>query len=876
MKRKHALLLTAMLCLAGGLNAEDIASEYCNTLVDPVVTDGGGASDDASDSFYMNWSTGDDGAVTITLLTSPGSAATTFRGTGMNIANFTVDGAGGKLAHAINDEKTVITLTPTETLAEGAKIVYDGYVEYKVGDEAPLNNLYPTMHFEFTYGATCSAADPVTLATPVITGVTDGKIAFTHDEAATKHVLYVYRGSSALLEYTQEDIQPGDAIGFDRPGTYTLKVQSLTESLEYLDSELSAAYEYVIEGTPEPWEETPSEYCEHMMDTGEGAAYITWNTTEDGTIIISISGVEGDPDAAFRNTGMKAADFTVNGQTGTWFASELNEAKTDITLTPLVPLIPGDRIGYNGVVEYKTALNADLWPTLSFEYTYGSNCATAPKVSLSTSTLHFMPTDGKQVFFLSGVNLTEAVTLAAPRGIAVSPDTIRPDENGVMEETAVAVLWDGGSSAGGTITISGGGLAWPQEIALTSEGFSEYCNRVITQGDLGAANHAYLTVELSEDSTQMSFLIAPYLEGQTVSWNGNSIPVGNIKVNGAAPATAPVRTAEDNDTRIRIAFAEALHDGDVVEFGAPLVWTIREGEAVINGNCFIDPAMQYTVGTGCTLEETQLAVTAVGEPTDITREGATVVIEATVGEWPVQSIRLHEDNQLVEDLVLNKEADNVYEITGLAENTEYSFAVTAIDLAGNESAPYAAKVAFTTLKTVFPSILSVGEPFNMTESSVQVRVEITPGDFPVANVRFVEDNALTADKLLPVAEDDIYTIDGLEVNTDYSFGVSVLDAEGNESEVFVNKLLVRIDRTAVAVQQTEQDAWVVYPIPARDVLHISGEPVDFVQVVDARGHLVLHTTSAEHIDVSDLPAGLYLLRIQAADGTECIRKVAIQ
>ena len=55
-----------------------------------------------------------------------------------------------------------------------------------------------------------------------------------------------------------------------------------------------------------------------------------------------------------------------------------------------------------------------------------------------------------------------------------------------------------------------------------------------------------------------------------------------------------------------------------------------------------------------------------------------------------------------------------------------------------------------------------------------------------------------------------------------------LTPEGNESEVFVNKLLVRIDRTAVAVQQTEQDAWVVYPIPARDVLHISGEPVDFV------------------------------------------------
>ena len=56
---------------------------------------------------------------------------------------------------------------------------------------------------------------------------------------------------------------------------------------------------------------------------------------------------------------------------------DMDEAMTTITLTPLVDLIPGDKVGYADVVEYKTSLNADLWPTLSFEYTYGSNCATA-------------------------------------------------------------------------------------------------------------------------------------------------------------------------------------------------------------------------------------------------------------------------------------------------------------------------------------------------------------------------------------------------------------------------------------------------------------------------------------------------------------------
>ena len=185
-----------------------------------------------------------------------------------------------------------------------------------------------------------------------------------------------------------------------------------------------------------------------MMDTGEGAAYITWNTTEDGTIVISISGVEGDPDAAFRNVGMRVASFTVNGQRGTWFDLALDEAMTTITLTPLVDLIPGDKVGYADVVEYKTSLNADLWPTLSFRIHLRQQLRHRPE----SEPFHLDPplhADRRQagVLPLRGES-DRAVTLAAPKGITVSPDTIQPDENGVMEETAVAVLWDGGSSAG--------------------------------------------------------------------------------------------------------------------------------------------------------------------------------------------------------------------------------------------------------------------------------------------------------------------------------------------------------------------------------------------------------------------------------------------
>ena len=857
-----------------GLNTWAVDSEYCNTLVDPAATAGGGALDDASDSFYLNWTTEADGNMTVTIVTVPGSATTTFRNNGMRDA-FTVNGEKVSMGIAINEDKTVITLTPSTTLTAGDKIVYQEIVEYKVGNDAPLNNLYPSFTFEYTYGATCVAAEPEPFATPVITGTADGKITFTHDDAATKHVLYVYREQSELLELKQEGIQSGDAMAVDRPGTYTLRVQSLTDQLEYLDSELSEPYSYKVEGMPEPWEATASEYCTYPMADGDGLAYMSWNTNEEGQVLIRISGADDDPVTAFRGTGMDVADFTVNGQAGTWFEHAIDESATVITLTPIAPLIPGDKIGYNAIVEYKTSLNADLWPTLQFEYTYGSNCASAPMVEVSATNLHFTPSDGNQVFFLSGKNLTGAVSIKAPKGITVSPVSIEPVD-GVIEETPVSVLWDGGSSAGGSIVITGGGLVWPTEIALTSEGFSEYCNRVITQGNQGTSNHAYLTVEVAEDLMSMSFLIAPYVEGQTVSWNGNSIPVEKVTVNGQAPATVPVRTTEDNGTRIRITFAEALQEGDVVEFGAPLVWTIKEGETTLNGNCFIDPIMQYTVGLGCTLEETTLAVTSVGEPTEITHDGAVVTIEVAAGESPVKSIRLHEDNDKVEDLLLNKEADNVYTLAGLAEDTEYSFTVTAIDLAGNESAAAAQKLAFKTLKTIVASVLSVGEPFNMTDNSVQVRVEITEGDYPAASIRFAEDNELVADKVLPVSEDDVYTIDGLTVNTDYSFSVSVIDTEGNESEAFVTKLIFSLYQVGTGMYLSPADALLVYPVPTADVLHVQGMTLDFIQIVDYQGRVVLHATETSTLDVSGLTDGLYLLRAHATDGTTAVRKIAIE
>jgi hypothetical protein len=637
-------------------------------------------------------------------------APTAFRGNGTSEA-FTVNGwSGSWFTRTINADKTEITLTPNSgvTLAPGDTIGYVGMVEYLTGKQG---NLYPTIDFAalgvgaYIYGSRCPQAE--TLAAPEITGISaDGVITFTEVEHAERYALKVYRELSELLDYSAGSIASGSVIDFGIPGEYTVTVQAVGDQALYLSSEPSAGFAWTLENEGyTPPTTGASLFCGFALDpapadygSSDRAAF-SWETRE-GSIVVSIAPDEGNSDTYFRNDGMLPAALKVNGQSNAeWFTAATNDEKTEVIFTPRIPLRAGDRITYSGVVEYRTgkAINEQgdaigLWPNINFgaygDYLYGSNCAYAPAVVTDKKLLAFSPDTGVRTFTLSAVNLAAPLVVAAPQGLSVTPDTIYPLGSGSLPATPVEVRWDEGSSAGGALRITGGGLAFAKEIPVSATGFSDYCNKALSfWGEFGYFP-AYLSVSQVEDD-KLSFALLP-LYGDAATWSNNSIQADKVSVSRAGVAVVD-RALSSSENEITLTFSAPLLSGDVISIGPnpAFVWVAQNESGAFDYNCYIDEVQTYTVGASCNLAvphpAQRVAVQSVSyAPASL--QGGTATVVVANGDYPVAHIRFWEESGKLPYREVAAAADNAYEIAGLEPYNTYVISVAAVDEKGYASA----------------------------------------------------------------------------------------------------------------------------------------------------------------------------------------------
>ncbi len=185
-----------------------------------------------------------------------------------------------------------------------------------------------------------------------------------------------------------------------------------------------------------------------------------------------------------------------------------------------------------------------------------------------------------------------------------------------------------------------------------------------------------------------------------------------------------------------------------------------------------------------------------------TGQGATATIPVTKGSYDVASIVLvdAEDNEVT----LPYSQEDEYVIKGLEGETEYTFSVYAIDAAGNQSELCTDAITFTTTVVVNPAIVcdEVGiKEDSETQESAIVIVPVTAGTFEIASIVLVE----TADKLenitLPYSAENEYIIEGLSPETNYTFDVKAVDAEGNESEICAVSLTTPAGIASITVDE---------------------------------------------------------------------------
>jgi hypothetical protein len=661
---------------------------------------------DANDALFT-WETIDGNIIIKIAPIDESYAPTNFRGNGMSNALFTVNGwSGSWFTPAINSEKTEITLAPAPgvALVSGDTIGYVGMVEYLTKANG---NLYPTIDFAalgagaYIYGSRCPQA--ATLDVPAVTGIdAAGVITFTEVDNAERYSLKVYREASELTEYSNGSITSGSAIDFHVPGEYTVTVQAIGDQVLYLSSEPSARFAWTLENESyTPPAVGASQFCSFALDPAPAdygdndRAVFSWETREN-TIVVKIAADEGNFDAYFRNDGMLPSALKVNGQSNAeWFSVATDEEKSEVIFTPNISLRAGDKITYSGIVEYKTGKAVDgegatiaLWPSVNFEaygvYLYGSNCAYAPAVVTDKKLLTFSPDTGVRTFTLSAVNLTAPLVIAAPQGLSVNPDTIYPDNNGSIPVTPVEVRWEEGSSAGGVVRITDGGLAFAKEIPVSATGFSDYCNKVLSYwGEFGYFP-TYLSV--SVDDSKLSFTVSP-LYGETATWSDNSIPADKVSVSRAG-VTVVDRKHSENE--ITLTFSSPLQVDDVVSIGPnpAFVWTAQNEKGDAYYNCFIDALQTYTVGASC-----ELAVPHPAERVEVqsvsytpaSLEGGRVTALTANGDYAVARIRFFEINGKLPYREVAASADGYYEISGLEPYNTYNINVAAVDEKGYAS-----------------------------------------------------------------------------------------------------------------------------------------------------------------------------------------------
>lgn len=157
---------------------------------------------------------------------------------------------------------------------------------------------------------------------------------------------------------------------------------------------------------------------------------------------------------------------------------------------------------------------------------------------------------------------------------------------------------------------------------------------------------------------------------------------------------------------------------------------------------------------------------------DITVDGATLTW-TNPDDADFSKLKLYENNVYKEDLLISTSKV----LSGLSANKNYSYALTAVDIDGNESSPIS--ISFTTLEGKDEIPPNVVKGINITEGSGNLSVswnKSLESDLSGYNVYVngVKHNTT-------IIKNTFYSIPELENGTGYSITVTAVDISGNES-----------------------------------------------------------------------------------------------
>lgn len=803
-----------------------VGSEYCSYYGDQT----------RSGSIYatLTWETNEDGDVVITIGDGPGETNTKFRGNGLgdNLNGFTVlSGAGFATSEPASDYFNRVyggagSMTYTlqkkggVTLPSPAKIHFQGKpFEWKCDQN---NNAYTENKvFEYTYGKICSQLDaPTNVAIDA-----NNILTFEAVAGADSYMAYVSLGG---VEKYSQAVVSGDELTYTALVTGDYIINVVASGAGKVDSDPSADVVWHLEAAPVVLGN--SEYCEHNMSSGNTEAAFTWETDADGNIVITISEVlsgSNDP-AHFRANAFKDGIKVgaSNESLSTYFnipatIAGADHSQNSLTYTLIDPANApalGEKIYYHGVVEYRTSENTDAWPTLDFEWTYGTVCSgKAVSASVNNNTMGSAVVkvgddevtsvdEGTEVSFIAtsadpalyrfvnwtkgGVEVstsaTYAMTITETTNLVANFDYVRDtychyellsNESAVQGKKLYMTV---GAIGGGDYRIMFEGSAEAPFTGLQDANF--VINQVTAKTDVDGQPKTGQDVPFTKANGRWNFSADGYgkawiefslAEGKTI--DDIYVWANAIYLNTASGVLGYV----DNNDRLGLFGMNAAHRHNIdweatcIDPEAPV---FDKAEAEVLNESSVRLKIQATDNWGGLLTYT------------IARESAEPIISNHAsGEEFTQ------------------------DVDGLTAGTEYTFTVTVSDGVNNANQ----NIVVTPIADNVKPVMGEASLDSKTWNSAIINVAATD-DKGVVAYHIVE---LSAD--FAPAEDKI-TVEGLTAATAYTFTIKAKDAAGNISD---NSAEVSFTTDAHALVPTE--AAPVPEWPADQVKSLYSNSYDF-------------------------------------------------
>ena len=710
-----------------------------NVIVD--ISDGEGATNTA----FRNGGFENEGSFAATWFVYSGTNHTTCEPATTYFNN------GGTLSN----ENKRFTLTKKANLPANAVIAFFGHAFSWRTDQA-TGAYHEKKYFGYQYGYNC----PI-LSAPTNVAV-DGSKVITFDAVANAETYTAKVYLDGILKH-QQVVASGDVLSFTPYTTGTYQVQVVADAAGYPTSEPSTAYDWAL--TAPAIVVGNSEYCEYAIGSNNTSAAITWETSDEGAIVISIAEtLGGDANAThFRGTGMNIANFQV-GEARTAASAYFNHAcggSNQVTLTLKdVNIKPGlgEKIYYtNKVVEWATSKDNNAYSNLTFEYTYGSKCSGQKHVTVSVNNNEMGSATVDGVAAKDVDEGTQVTCVAVP---ASGYEFVNWTKGGVEVSTDLTY----------TPTIN----TATDLVANFDYARTTYCHQPVTTN---GGKKLYLTV--GKGATEGTYQIKIYgSEELTITGiNNANTAVNHIKY----------LTYDGNDVPLTIANGgwsfEAIGYGvissaeiqpqtnhtwrDIWMWRPDLYIGTSAGEQ--NINAVLNQQNYFNWNSTCSDAEAPVFDKAEAEV--LSETSVQLKIQATDNWGGVLTYTIARAG--AEPIISNHASGEEFtqDVTGLTAGTQYDFTVTVSDGVNNANT----------------HILVTPEGDNTKPTMGTASLESKTWHSAIINVAATDNKGVTAYYVVEkdadyVAAEGKITVDGLTASTEYTLHIKAKDAAGNISD----------------------------------------------------------------------------------------------